>query len=192
MVAGLELVFGLVAHADGGDQAAAEFGYVVVFVGRDRVFVPVKAEVVSRASDVERLAEVVAVVGVEHEFHFVAGYVADAGHHLEDAGGVHDARVYLIGAESGGAYLLGLAEVAFGGLVSGRVGGVNFGLVAARAEQFIDGDAGGLARYVPEGYVHGRPGVHAESAPPAEDGQAVPESFALEGVSVYQLGLEDV
>ena len=183
VIAGLELVLRLVAHTDWSEETPAEFGDVVVFVGRDWVLVPVEAEVVRRASHVQRLAKVVAVVGVEHKLHIVANDVPHARHHLEDGGGVHDTRVYLVGAESGGAYLMRLSEVTLRGLVSRRVGGVNLGLVAAGAEQLVHGNSGGLARDVPQCHVHGGPGVHAQSAPSAEDGQTTPQAFALERVA---------
>ena len=192
VVARLKLVLGLVAHAYRRQQPPAQLRDVVVLMRRYRVLEPVEAQVVRRAPHIQRLAEVVPIVRVQHQLPVVARDVPDARHHLESVRSSHHARMYLVRAKARVEYLMRLAEVALRRLVPRRVSGVHLGLVAARAQQLVHRRARRLARDVPQRDIYGRPGVHIQPAPTAQNRQAAPQPLALECVASHNLRLQHI
>jgi hypothetical protein len=147
-------------------QVPAEPDVVVHVVGGKRVLEPVITEVLDGLADPEALRVGVGPGGVEHQRHALADRFPDGGAGLDVEvnrwrGPVQPRaarRVDLVALPAlslpvaGFLGVLGRALVVRGGEVGGDA-------VPAGTEEAVDGQAGGLARDVPQGDVNGPDGV---------------------------------
>ena len=188
----LKLVLRLVAHADWRKQTPAEFSDVIVLVSRYRVLEPVESKIVSSASHIQSLAEIVTIIRVEHQLHFVPNNISDTRHHLEHIRGAHNARVYLVCSEPGLYQLLRLLEVALRRLMPWWIGSIDLSFAPICAQQPVNRHSRRLPCNVPQRHIHRRPRVHVQTPPAAQYWQSAPQPLPPEGVLPQDLRLQHI
>ena len=144
-------------------QVLAELHVVVQVVVRERVFVPVVAQLFDHFADLQRLDVVVRPRGVEHHAVVVAHRGADGPADFDVLLDVRCGRVDLVRRPAVGLVLCRLLCVLLRRPEHGGAG-VGRNAVPVRAQQLVDGQAGDLARDVPQSDVHRADGARGRVA----------------------------